>query len=107
MDEGAEKVCTMNTARPTPGWIKPLCWERDPISIIGASPMSEYAELLERLQSLIGGDSSDDNIYKQASDAIERLLAWDQGRSKGLAQLEDPSDHEAEGAMRYVMSRQS
>jgi hypothetical protein len=37
--------------------------------------MSEYAELLVRLQSLMGEDSSDDNIYKQASDAVERLLA--------------------------------
>jgi len=69
--------------------------------------MSEYAELLERLQSLAGGDSSDDNIYKQASDAIERLLALHQGRSTELAQQEDPSDHEAEGAMRYVMSQGS
>ena len=67
--------------------------------------MSEYAELLVRLQSLMGEDSSDDNIYKQASDAIERLLARHQERSTGLARQEDPSDHEAEGAMRYVMSR--
>jgi len=66
--------------------------------------MSEYAELLARLQSLRGEDGSDDNIYKQASDAIERLLARHQS-SAGLARQEDPSDHEAEGAMRYVMSR--
>ena len=66
--------------------------------------MSEYAELLVRLQSLMGEDSSDDNIYKQASDAIERLLARHQS-STGLTRQEDPSDHEAEGAMRYVMSR--
>ena len=69
--------------------------------------MSEYAELLVRLQSLMGEDSSDDNIYKQASDAIERLLARRQEFSTGLAQQEEPSDHEAEGAMRYVMSRGS
>jgi hypothetical protein len=67
--------------------------------------MSEYADLLARLRSLMGGDSSDDNIYKQASDAIERLLARHQGCSTGSARQEDPSDHEAEGAMRYVMSR--
>ena len=67
--------------------------------------MSEYVELLVRLQSLMGKDSSDDNIYKQASDAIERLLARRHESSTGLAQPEDPSDHEAEGAMRYVMSR--
>ena len=69
--------------------------------------MSEYADLLARLRSLMGGDSSDDNIYKQASDAIERLLARHQGSSTGSARQEDPSDHEAEGAMRYVMSRSS
>jgi hypothetical protein len=67
--------------------------------------MGEYAELLVRLQSLMGENSSDDNIYKQASDAIERLLVRHQDYSAGLAQQEDPSDHEAEGAMRYVMSR--
>jgi hypothetical protein len=68
--------------------------------------MSEYAEVLGRLQSLMGDDSSRDNIYKQASDAIERLLARRQECSAALAQ-EEPSDHEAEGAMRYVMSRGS
>jgi hypothetical protein len=66
--------------------------------------MGEYAELLVRLQSLMGENSSDDNIYKQASDAIERLLARYQSSAE-LARQEDPSDHEAEGAMRYVMSR--
>ena len=66
--------------------------------------MSEYAELLVRLQSLMGEDASDDNIYKQASDAIERLLARHQSSAE-LARQEDPSDHEPEGAMRYVMSR--
>ena len=66
--------------------------------------MGEYAELLVRLQSLMGEDPRDDNIYKQASDAIERLLARHQSSAE-LARQEDPSDHEAEGAMRYVMSR--
>jgi hypothetical protein len=67
--------------------------------------MSEYAELLVRLKSLVGENSSGDNIYKQASDAIERLLARRQESATGLAQQEDQSDHETEGAMRYVMSR--
>jgi hypothetical protein len=69
--------------------------------------MSQYAELLKRLQTFIGEDASDDNIFKQASDAIEHLLAQHKERSTGLPQQEEPSDHEAEGAMRYVMSRQA
>jgi len=67
--------------------------------------MSDYAKLLERLQSLIGDDASDNNIYRQASDAIERLLALQEAPPIELQQQEEPSDHEAEGAMRYVMSR--
>lgn len=67
--------------------------------------MTEYAELLERLQSMIGDDSSDGNIYKQASDAIERLAALHRPGSIEVLPQEEPTDHEAEGAMRYVMSR--
>jgi hypothetical protein len=67
--------------------------------------MSEYTELLERLQLLGGDEASGDNIYRQASDAIERLLAQQKEPSTGLPLQEEPSDHEAEGAMRYVMSR--
>ena len=69
--------------------------------------MTEYAEFLERLQSMIGGDSSEANIYTQVSDAIERLSALLNGeRSIEMPSQEEPTDHEAEGAMRYVMSRQ-
>ena len=68
--------------------------------------MSDYAELLQRLQSLIGDDESSENIFKQASEAIQDLLVQSQGYSKNRL-LEEPSDHEAEGAMRYVMSRGS
>jgi len=67
--------------------------------------MSEYAKLLERLQSLMGDDASANNIYRQAADAIERLLAEQKRVPIELRGQEDPSDHEAEGAMRYVMSR--
>ena len=69
--------------------------------------MSEYAELMKRLQSFIGEDASDDNIFKQASEAIEHLLAQHKERSTALPRQAEPSDHEAEGAMRYVMSRQA
>jgi len=67
--------------------------------------MSAYAGLVARLQSMIGDDASDDNIYRQASEAIEQLLAQQKGGSIQLLSQEEPSDHEAEGAMRYVMSR--
>ena len=67
--------------------------------------MTEYAELLERLRSMIGDDSSEANIYRQASDAIERLSALHGGGSTEALPREEPTDHEAEGAMRYVMSR--
>ena len=66
--------------------------------------MTDYTELLERLQKMIGEDSSEANIYKQASTAIERLSALHRGSSMEAPQ-EEPTDHEAEGAMRYVMSR--
>ena len=66
--------------------------------------MNEYAELLQRLQSMIGEDVSEENIFKQASEAIQDLLVQSQGYLKDRL-LEEPSDHEAEGAMRYVMSR--
>jgi len=54
---------------------------------------------------MIGDDSSEANIYKQASDAIERLSALHGGRSIATLPQDEPTDHEAEGAMRYVMSR--
>lgn len=67
--------------------------------------MTDYTELLERLQEMIGEDSSEANIYKQASAAIERLSALHRGSSMEAPPQEEPTDHEAEGAMRYVMSR--
>jgi len=67
--------------------------------------MIEYAGLLQTLRSMIGDDSSEANIYKQASDAIERLSALHRRRSIEVLPQEEPTDHEAEGAMRYVMSR--
>lgn len=72
--------------------------------------MTNYSKLLERLQTLIGDDANDDNIYRQASEAIGQLLKQHMlGQHKmdqaELLSQEEPSDHEAEGAMRYVMSR--
>ena len=68
--------------------------------------MCDYGGLVERLQSLIGDDESDNNIYRQASEAIKVLLAQQrQGFSMESREPDEPSDHEAEGAMRYVMSR--
>lgn len=65
--------------------------------------MTGYAGLVEKLRSMIGDDSGEANIYKQASDAIERLSALHGRRS--IEPQEEPTDHEAEGVMRYVMSR--
>jgi hypothetical protein len=67
--------------------------------------MTNYSELLRRLQSLIGDDANDDNIYRQASNAIECLLAQNEILEFELSAPEAPTDHEAEGAMLYVMSR--
>jgi hypothetical protein len=67
--------------------------------------MTNYAELLRRLQSLIGDDMNDDNIYRQSSNAIECLLAQTEILEIELSVPEEPTDHEAEGAMLYVMSR--
>jgi hypothetical protein len=53
---------------------------RSPMAHIGEGSMIEYAELLERLRAMIGDDSSEANIYKQASDAIKRLSALSGGR---------------------------
>ena len=67
--------------------------------------MKNYSELLTRLHSAIGKDPKHDDVFCQALDAIEELL-----RLQGHPQIEspahgEPSDHEAEGAMLYVMSR--
>jgi len=67
--------------------------------------MNDYTNVLGRLQLLMGDNPTDDNIYRQASEAIEMLLAQQNGQSIKSRPLDEPSDHEAEGAMRYVMSR--
>jgi hypothetical protein len=67
--------------------------------------MTNYSDLLTRLQSLIGDDANGDNIYRQASNAIECLLAQREILELELSVSEEPTDHEAEGAMLYVMSR--
>lgn len=67
--------------------------------------MTNYSELLMQLQALVGEDANDDNIYRQASNAIESLLAQQEGLQNELPLPEEPTDHEAEGAMLYVMSR--
>ncbi len=70
--------------------------------------MSDYEGLVEQLQSLIGDDANDNNIYRQASEAIRVLLAQQQqAHSMESREPDEPTDHEAEGAMRYVMSRGS
>jgi hypothetical protein len=46
-----------------------------------------------------------DSIYQQASTAFERLLAEQERATIARCSLEEPTDHEAEGAMLYVMSR--
>jgi hypothetical protein len=67
--------------------------------------MTNYTDLLTQLHSLIGADPNSDNIYLQASNAIERLIAQKEILEIELSVPEDPTDHEAEGAMLYVMSR--
>jgi hypothetical protein len=67
--------------------------------------MTSYSELLTQLQSLIGDDPNGDNIYRQASNAIESLLAQKEILEIESSVPEEPTDHEAEGAMLYVMSR--
>jgi hypothetical protein len=77
----------------------------DPMSNTGDSPMTNASRLITRLQSLIGDDAHDDNIHRQASNAIVGLLARKDGDRTELSLPEEPTDHEAEGAMIYVMSR--
>lgn len=67
--------------------------------------MTNYSELLTQLQGLIGDNADDDNIYRQASNAIKCLLAQQKEIQIEIPVSEEPTDHEAEGAMLYVMSR--
>jgi hypothetical protein len=62
--------------------------------------MRDYSELLSRLRGAVGNVSQRDDVFREAIDAIEELLHLRQGETDC-----EPSDHEAEGAMFYVMSR--
>jgi hypothetical protein len=67
--------------------------------------MVSYSESPTRLQSPISEDANYDSIYRQASNAFERFLAQQEENQSGLPLSVEPTDHEAEGAMLYVMSR--
>jgi hypothetical protein len=67
--------------------------------------MTSHLELPTRLQSSIDEPTNYDNIYQQASNAFERLLKQQQRPQMRDSNSEEISDHEAEGAMLYVMSR--
>jgi hypothetical protein len=67
--------------------------------------MANYLELLTRLKLRIGDDASDDNLYRQALNALECLLAQQNAHRATIQPPLEPTDHEAEGAMLYVMSR--
>ena len=66
--------------------------------------MESYSESPTRLQSPISEDANYDSIYRQASNAFERFLAQ-QEENQWTPLSAEPTDHEAEGAMLYVMSR--
>ncbi len=66
---------------------------------------SNDLEKLASPQTPIAEDANDDAIYRRASDAFEPLLARQEESQKGPRLSEEPTDHEAEGAMRYIMSR--
>jgi hypothetical protein len=70
-------------------------------SPLGDCPMPHYQDLLRELTDLIGEDTNSQSVFRQARDAVKELLA----RQSGEEAPEEPTDHEAEGAMRYVMSR--
>jgi hypothetical protein len=67
--------------------------------------MTSHLEPPTRLQSSIDEPGNYDNIYRQASDAFERLLRQQEKLQMRVSDSEEISDHEAEGAMLYVMSR--
>ncbi len=54
---------------------------------------------------LNGVNANDDNLFQKASDAMDRALMEKEGSWTELPSREGPTDHEAEGAMLYVMSR--
>ncbi len=67
--------------------------------------MKNYSELLTRLHSVIGDDPTHDDVFRQATEAIEELLHLQGALATERPPHGEPSDHEAEGAMLYVMSR--
>ena len=66
--------------------------------------MKNYTELLAQLH-LMGEDTNPKNIFRQAAEAIEQLLRNQNELPADSPLPSEPSDHEAEGAMLYVMSR--
>lgn len=67
--------------------------------------MKDYAELLAQLHAVIGDDPKHDAVFREASEAIEELVRLQRELPVESPFPEEPSDHEAEGAMLYVMSR--
>lgn len=67
--------------------------------------MTSHLELQTGLQSSIDEPTNYDDIYQRASNAFERLLRQQQRLQMKVSNYEEISDHEAEGAMLYVMSR--
>ncbi len=66
--------------------------------------MKDYSELLAELHSL-ADDETHTDVFRQAAQALERIMC-DQPELKADWPFPgEPSDHEAEGAMLYVMSR--
>jgi hypothetical protein len=59
----------------------------------------------EQKKLLNGDNANDNNLFRKASDAMDRALMESEGSWKELPSREEPTDHEAEGAMLYVMSR--
>jgi hypothetical protein len=66
--------------------------------------MSYYFQTKTPLQP-IEEDANYESIYRQASDAFERLFAQQDGNQTELSLLAEPTDHEGEGAMLYIISR--
>lgn len=67
--------------------------------------MKNYSELLTRLHSVVGNVSKHDDLFRRAIEAIEELLRLQDELQTESPPHGEPSDHEAEGAMLYVMSR--
>ncbi len=60
----------------------------------------------QREEKMLNGvNANDDNLLQKASDAMDRALMENEGSWSELPSREEITDHEAEGAMLYVMSR--